>query len=197
MSKYLISLYLTCFFFLPLYAPVCEITLAEKFYYEIKGARWEKLDAMDALEKWPEHYGHTQEEIYNIIEKESRFKVYAISGKGGMGLMQLTRAAIESLPDGTRYYRYYMEDGRKVWKMRKRINGTQYHALHKKFIYRPYYNIKIGCQFLRICKNMSRRGGIQTIGRFTFSTNEMAKIYYVAGYGMYNRRLKVVLRYIQ
>ena len=147
-------------------------------YDNVRGTQWEKCRAYEGMRKWPKHYSHTQAEIMEIIRKESQFSPRVKSCASARGLMQVTETAIKSLPDGHRYY--VKRDGANVLNYRK--------------VYDPYWNLKLGCEFLRMCKKMARP---QKIGRFEFTRDEIARAYYVMGYGRWNDSVKTTLRYIQ
>jgi hypothetical protein len=185
---FLFSLLILCLVIPKVKAPILEKTLAVKFYDMVVGTEDERRSAYAGFKRWPEHFGHSQQEIYDLIDKETegKFHVKAYnSGTRARGLCQVRQVALEDIapPPGRSFFRY------------KKISETQkIKFLNKKIIYRPYHNIYAGCAYYRRCKKMARP---KTVGRFSFSREEVAKIYYIAGIGTWRRSFVPTLRYIQ
>jgi hypothetical protein len=100
--------------------------------------------------------------------------------------MQLREIAIQTLTNGHAFYHY------------ENVGTTnRSKALMKWKVYDCYWNIYLGCAVYRRCKDMARRNGPVTIGRFYFSTNELADLYYNHGYGNFHNGTALALEYIQ
>jgi hypothetical protein len=166
-------------------APIHGKTIAEKFYARVQGTPWGKLRAYKGMMRWPKYYGHTQQEIWELIRKETagRYHVDAYNGRThARGLMQVREIALRDIPNGYKFYR---------WKNITKTKRIKF--LNRKRIYDPYYNLQAGCCYYRICK---RRARAQKIGRFKFSRMQVAGIYYVAGVGTWRNSLRPTLEYI-
>jgi len=165
---------------------VYELDINEQFYERVKGGLWAKKRAMDGFKKWPRKFGHTQKEIWELIRKETAggFHVNAYNKRThARGLMQLREIALKDIPAGWKFFKWH------------RISETsREQILNKKRVYDPYHNIYAGCAYYRVCK---RRAKAQTNGRFTFTREEIAKAYYVTGYGSWHMGVTATLSYIQ
>lgn len=184
--KFVSGICMVCLFLSSARAPMIQQGIEEKFYHAIIETEWQRRRASLGFMKWPKYFNHSQEEIYNMGYKESRFVCNAYHPRThARGLYQLTESAICTLQDGHTFYRY------------KRLNNRRIKFLNKPKVYDPYWNTYLCCAFLRRCKDIARRRGPLTVGKFSFTTNEMARAFYVVGYGSFNNRILVTLRYIQ
>ena len=169
------------------YAPLRHVTLALKFYDMVQGTESDRRSAYRGFKKWPQWFGHTQREIYELVEKESEFKVMAYNnGSGARGLTQCRSSAFEDIapPPGSkvRFFKYVF------------IGSNRVRVVNRKAAYRPWFNLYAGCAYYALCK---RRARAQQIGKFKFNRIEIAKLYYVAGIGTWRRTFIPALTYAQ
>jgi len=179
---------LLCFLAWNVSAPLNVKSLAVKFFDRLKGSYSDRCSGYWGFLKWPNYFGHTRQEIYELIgrETDNHYNIMAFNIKTkARGLTQVRKIALEDIappPDGKSFFKY------------KVVGGKRYKLLNKRAVYRPYYNIYAGAAYYRLCK---RRAKAQKIGDYEFTREQMAKLYYVAGIGTWNNSFKPTLRYIQ
>ncbi len=187
--KFILSLCLLCLMLSSARAPVYVLDINERFYEKVEGGLWAKKRAYDGFKEFATNFGHTREEIWELIRKETdgKFHVTAYNKRTkARGLMQIRKIALQDIPGGWKFFK---------WKKISETSREQ--ILKRKRVYDPYWNLYAGCAYLRRCKQMARRNGAQTIGRFTFSTNELARAFYVTGYGSWHLGVSATLKYMQ
>ena len=164
------------------------ISWGDRLYMAVRGTTKHKELARNGVEKWPVQWNHTPAEIYNMIRKETagQFHYDAFNSlTEARGLMQVREIALRDIPGGGEYYKtIVMANGRK-------------RVLNKQRIYDPYWNLYAGCAYYNLCKRRAHSIGAQRIGRFFFSEEELALMYYMAGIGTWQRSIKPMLEYIQ
>ncbi len=159
-------------------APLCEITLADKFYDMVIGSPRQKMRAYQGFIKWPARFGHSQKDIYEMCYMESRFHSDAESKRGALGLMQPTLIAVRMLSNATAFL----------------IRTNRKWAMKKKKVLDPYWNLYIGCRYYARCKALARP---ISAGRFQLTKFEVGRGYYVTGRKNLNKRIVATLRYMQ
>jgi len=163
-----------------------DFSLWCKIFDMVREMRWRQIVCIlfQGFMHWPARYGHTQAEIWELIAKESDFDCRAYNSRThARGLMQVRIIAIKDIPNSARFFRWkHISENRRI------------RFLHKKRVYDPYWNLKIGCAYYRICK---KRAKAQKIGRFEFSKREIAKAYYISGYGNWHLGVSATLSYLQ